>query len=123
MKRKLALAGLMGFLAYTGAYIFVYLWRAFRVDVTETPQTVVVWHGDPFVRSVLVAVLFLIGEVVLVFLALSRQHGTRSGEVRLRRDLWEWLEREAEETNDRPDRLVERAVATYRARLEGVRAG
>ncbi|MBI4260525.1 MAG: hypothetical protein HY658_08160 [Actinobacteria bacterium] len=121
MKRKIALAGLVGFLAYTGSYIFVYLWRAFRVDLDRSPDAVVIWHGDPFARSILVAVLFLIGLVVLVYVSLSRQHGARAGTVRLRDDLWEWLEHEADETNDRPERVAERAVAAYRSRLEGSR--
>jgi hypothetical protein len=121
MTRRLSLIALVAFLAYTGAYIFVYLWRAFRIDGREVAPTMGIFHGDPFARAILVAILFAIGLLVLVYLAIARQHGPRAGQVRFRRDLWEWLEREAEETNDSPERLAERAVASYRARMEGLR--
>lgn len=119
MRRKLSLVALVGFLGYTGAYIFVYLWRAFRVRATGPVRPVQIWHGDPFARAILVGVLFLIGLVILVYLALARTHGLRSGQVRFRQDLWDWLVRRAEETNDAPSRIAERAVAAYRSRVEG----
>lgn len=121
MNRKLALAVLVGFLVYTGAYIFVYLWRSFRLGQVDAVRSGGIWHGDPFARAIFVAVLFAIGLIVLVYVALTRQHGVRAGRVRLRPDLWEWLERESAETNESPSRLAERAVASYRARLEGTR--
>lgn len=121
MKEKLPIIALVGFLAYAGTFIFVYLWRAFR-GPEEAPQEIVqVWHGDPFMRAILVAILFLIGLVILVYVALARRHGARAGHVRVRDDLWQWLEEQAEETNESPNRLTERAVAAYRDRLEGTR--
>lgn len=84
MKRKLPLVVLVGFLAYTGAYIFVYLWRAFRIPLSPAVRPVSIWHGDPFARAILVAILFLIGLVILVYVALARSHGLRAGQVRLR---------------------------------------
>lgn len=115
----LSLAVLVGFLAYTGAYIFVYLWRAFRVDAPDEVPAVQIFHGDPFARAILVAVLFLIGLVVLVYIAIARQHGLRAGQVTLRSDLYAWLQEEAEGANEEPSRLAERAIAAYRARMEG----
>lgn len=122
MKRRLPLAVLVGFLAYTGAYIFIYLWRAFRVEAPAETRPVLIWHGDPFARAILVGVLFLIGLVILVSVLLARQHGFRAGQVRLRPDLWDWLVRESDEAGESPSRLVERAVASYRTRMEGLRS-
>jgi hypothetical protein len=121
MKRKLPLVVLAGFLVYTGAYIFVYLWRAFRIRVPGE-RAVLIWHGDPFARAILVSILFLIGLVILVHVAIARTHGFRAGQVRLRQDLWDWLVKESEETNESPSRLAERALVAYRARMEGSRA-
>lgn len=121
MRRKLAILTLGAFMLYTGAYIFVYLWRAFRIDLPQEVQPVFVHHADPFTRAVLVAVLFLIGLVVLVYLALARHHRLRSGQVSVRQDLWQWLVEQAEETNEPPSRLAERALSSYRTRLEGSR--
>lgn len=121
MKRRLPIAVLIAFLVYTGAYIFVYLWRAFQIEADGQVRPVLIWHGDPFARAILVAVLFLIGLVILVYIAIAKSHGLRAGQVRLRQDLWQWLIRESEETNESPARLVERAVAVYRARMEGLR--
>jgi hypothetical protein len=117
--RRMALGVLVGFLAYTGSYIFVYLWRAFRLDETEAARSSGIWHGDPFARALLVSVLFAIGLIVLVYVAITRQRGARQGQVRIRPDLWEWLERESAETNESPSRLADRAVSSYRTRLEG----
>jgi len=122
MKRKLPLVALVGFLVYTGAYMFVYLWRAFRIRTTAATRPVLIWHGDPFARAIFVAILFLIGLVTLVYVAMARSHGFRAGQVQLRQDLWQWLVRESEETNESPSRLAERAVVAYRARMEGPRA-
>lgn|GEM_PF-3352835 len=122
MKRKLPLVALAGFLAYTGVYIFVYLWRAFRIRATGDVRPVLIWHGDPFARAIFVAVLFLIGLVILVYVAIARSHGFRAGQVRLRQDLWDWLVKESEETNESPSRLAERALVAYRTRMDGLRA-
>ena len=54
MKRVLALIALVCFLIYTGVYIFVYLFRAFRIP-DSTGEVVQIWHGDPFARAILVA--------------------------------------------------------------------
>ncbi|MBI2238864.1 MAG: hypothetical protein HYU54_10135 [Actinobacteria bacterium] len=121
MKRKLPLVALVGFLAYTGSYIFVYLWRAFRIRSAGEVRPVLIWHGDPFARAILAAILFLIGLVILVYMAIARSHGVRAGQVRLRQDLWDWLVRESEEANESPSRLAERALVAYRARMEGLR--
>jgi hypothetical protein len=121
MRRRLPLVLLSLFLAYTGAYIFIYMWRAFQVE--EPPGGPVIaslFHGDNFARTILVAVLFQIGLTILIFLVLTRR-GMGGGQIRLRQDLWEWLSRESEETGETPNRLVERAVASYRTRMEGAR--
>ncbi len=121
LNRKIALGILLGFLAYTGVYIFVYLWRAFGLEKAEVVRNAGIWHGDPFARAILVSVFFAIGLIVLVCATITRQQGARSGHVRLRPDLWEWLERESAETNESPSRLADRAIAFYRSRLEGTR--
>jgi hypothetical protein len=116
MKRTLAVLTLTGFLLFTGSYIFVYLFRAFRVAEPQGVTPVYLWHGDPMTRAILVAVLFVLGLVLLLFLA-TISPGGRSGSIRIRSDLWEWLTQRASETNEDPDRLAERAIAAYRDRL------
>ena len=130
MKRQLsmvALVGLLGlltFLAYTGVYIFVYLFRAFRTPDPIPSEVVQVWHGDPFTRAILVAILFLIGLVVLLWVGITRGSiVSRGQQVRFRSDLWAWLVDQGELTNEAPERVAERAVSAYRARLEGVGEG
>ncbi len=118
MKRVLAVIALVIFLVYTGAYIFVYLFRAFRLP-EPVPGTVQIWHGDPFARAILVSVFFLIGLLILLFVMLMRPGAHRAGVIRLRPDLWEWLSAQGEMTNEAPERIGERAIATYRARIEG----
>ena len=73
MKRIVPLFFLIGFLAYTGAYILVYLFRAFRVGDPVAGEVVTVWHGDPMLRAILVAVLFLIGLVLVHGIERSRK--------------------------------------------------
>ncbi len=97
----------------------MYLWRAFRVEEPRDLPPVQIFHGDPFARAILVAVLFLIGLVVVVYIAITRQHGFRAGQVTLRSDLYAWLQEEAADANEEPSRLAERAIAAYRARMEG----
>ena len=119
-KRLVAIVSLVGFVGYTGAYIFIYLWRSFRVDKPDDLQYVAVWHGDDFSRSILVSILFLIGLVVMLHISLLRRQG-RIGQISLRPDIQEWLIYQAEESNEDPSRLADRAIGTYRASIEGVR--
>ena len=119
MKRILALTALICFLIYTGVYIFVYLFRAFRLPEAAA-GTVQIWHGDPFARAILVSVFFMIGLLIVLFLMLMRPGAHRAGVIRVRSDLWQWLVEQGERTNEAPDRIGERALATYRARIEGV---
>lgn len=121
-KRLLAMLSLLGFVIYTGVYIFVYLWRSFRVDRPADLQYVAVWHGDNFSRAILVAVLFLIGLVVMLHMSMLRRQG-RAGDISLRSDIQAWLITQADETNDDPSRLADRIIGTHRARLEGVGTG
>ena len=130
MRRQLpvvALIGLLGlltFLVYTGVYIFVYMFRAFRETEPIPGEVVQIWHGDPFTRAILVAVLFLIGLVVLLWVGVTRGNiVSRGQQVRFRSDLWAWLVDQGELTNEAPERVAERAVSAYRARLEGVSEG
>lgn len=116
MRRKIGALLLAGFLLYTGIYIFVYLARAFRVDHPRPLQHVAIYHGDEFSRTLLVAVLFLIGEVFAVYLALALRRRQR---VPVRDDLWAWLEARQELTGEPADSIAERALSQYRARLEG----
>jgi hypothetical protein len=118
--RQVAILALVGFMAYTGIYIFVYLWRSFRIDSPDGLNAVGIWHGDPFARAILVAVLFLMGLVVVLHVSLVRRQGGY-GQIKLRRDLHEWLVEQADEMNEPPSHLADRAIASYRARLEGTR--
>ncbi len=120
--RQVAILALVGFMAYTGLYIFVYLYRSFRIDGPDGVQAVGIWHGDPFARAILVAVLFLMGLVVVLHVSLVRRQGS-AGQIRLRGDLQEWLVEQADEMNELPSHLADRAIASYRARLEGTRTG
>ena len=118
MKRLAGVVLLLGFLLYTGTYVFVYLFRAFRLEEPANEAVVYVWHGDPMIRAVLVAVLFAIGLLLLLFLFLERSTARREGAVRLRPDLHDWLVTRAEATNETAEAIAERAVAAYRAALE-----
>ena len=64
--RQIATLALVGFMVYTGVYIFIYLWRSFRIDEPDGVNAVGLWHGDPFARAILVSVLFLMGLVVVL---------------------------------------------------------
>lgn len=118
MKRLLALIALVCFLVYTGAYIFVYLFRAFRLP-EPTGGAVQIWHGDPFARAILVAVFFMIGLLIVLFLMLMRPGAHRAGSMPVRPDLWQWLVEQGERTNEPPERIGERAIAMYQARVAG----
>ncbi len=119
MKRTLALIALICFLIYTGIYIFVYLFRAFRLPEPVTSGTVQIWHGDPMARSILVSVFFMIGLLVVLFVMLMRPGAHRAARVTVRPDLWEWLVEQGRRTNEAPERSGERAIAAYQARIEG----
>lgn len=119
MKRLLPLFALIGFLAYTGVYIIVYLMRAFRVPGRPDPGEVVrIWQGDTFMRALLVAMMFQIGLVVLLgFVELTRVRRPGSRGVRVRSDLWAWVQDRCAESGEAPEDVVDRAVAAYRDRL------
>ncbi len=119
MKRTLALIALICFLVYSGAYIFVYLFRAFRLPEPAGSATVQIWHGDPFSRAILVSVFFMIGLIVVLFVMLMRPGAHRAGRITLRPDLWDWLVEQGRRTNEAPERIGERAIAAYQARIEG----
>ncbi len=122
MKRMLALVALIIFLVYTGSYIFVYLFRAFRLPEPRSVP-VQIWHGDPFARAILVSVFFMIGLLIILFIMLTRPGAHRAGSITVRSDLWEWLTEQGERTNETPENIGERAIAIYRARLEGASPG
>lgn len=119
MRRTLAVVVLVGFLAASAVYLFIYLFRAFRLPAPANDVTVQVWHGDPMIRALLIAILFLIGLVLLLFVSISTSVARRTGSVQIRTDLWEWLKQQAEETNEDPNRIAERALAQYRQDVEG----
>ena len=124
MRRALSVVVLLGFLVFTGVFLFVYLFRAFRLPEPSADLTVYVWHGDPMIRAVLVAVLFLIGLVLMLFVSIATNAARRSGTIRIRSDLWDWLDKRAEETNEDRDQIAERAIAQYRDETEtGPRRG
>lgn len=118
MKRWFPIVVLVAVLVFTGLYIFVYLFRAFR-GPEPAGGTVEIWHGDPMARAILLAVLFLIGLVALAYLGVTRTFALRAGQLRVRPDQWEWLVRQGQETSEPPERIAERAIASYRSALEG----
>lgn len=127
MRKSMPVAALIGvlgvviFMLYTGAYIFIYMFRAFQTPNPVPGEVVEVWHGDPMTRAVFVAVLFLIGLLILVWFGLTRGEVISAGKaIRLRSDLWAWLVQQGDATNESPERVAERAIGAYRARLEGV---
>jgi hypothetical protein len=121
-RRKFLIVVLAGFLLYTGIYVFVYLARAFTLDPADVEYTLVnISHTDNFSRTILIAVFFVIGEVFAIYLALAR--GRRGKDVTVRKDLWEWLEAREELTGEPAEAVAHRAIAHYRARLEGGDAG
>jgi hypothetical protein len=119
MKRTLALLALICFLIYTGTYIFVYLFRAFRLPEPVTSGTIQIWHGDPFARAILVSVFFMIGLLFMLFFMLMRPGAHRAARITIRPDLWEWLVQQGQRTNEAPERIGERAIASYQARIDG----
>lgn len=117
MKRILPLFVLVGFLVYTGIYIVVYLIRAFRIGAPVPGQVVQVWHGDPFMRAILVTTLFILGLLVLIGFVELRV-ARRSGRgVRLRPDLEVWVRERSAETGEAVEEIVDRAVSAHRDRL------
>lgn len=117
MRKKVALLLLAAFMAYTGAFLFIYLWRAFNVEEARPVQLVGLHHADEFSRTLLVGILFLIAEVFLIYLALTASR--RRSSVDVRTDLWNWLRSREELTGEPADEIAERAIAAYRMRLEG----
>lgn len=117
MRKKAALVLLAGFLAYTGAYIFIYLYRAFTVEGLQPESYVGLHHADNFSRTLLVGILFLIAEVFALYLALATVRKRTS--VAVRADLWEWLRSREDLTGEPATEIAERAISTYRIRLEG----
>ena len=117
IRKKIALVLLTGFLAYTGAYVFIYLARAFSVEGLQPAEYVGLHHADNFSRTLLVGILFLIAEVFAVYLALATVRKRAS--VSVRPDLWEWLRAREELTGEPATEIAERAISTYRMRLEG----
>jgi hypothetical protein len=117
VKRLLTLIALLGFLVYTGAYVFVYLFRAFRLPEPVDEQVVLIWHGDPMTRAVLAAVFFAIGLIMLLFLSLTTGRSRGDNNVAIRSDLADWVNQRAEDTNETPGRVTERAIAAYRDRF------
>ncbi len=115
--RLAAILMLTGFLIATGTYVFIYLFRAFQAETAGGRPLVGIWHGDNFTRTILVAVLFLIGEVFAIYLALSRERG--AGHVNLRTDVWSWLSARSSLTGESAEHIAERAISLYRLRLEG----
>ena len=73
-------------------------------NTTQPPENVgevvQVWHGDPFIRAVLVAVLFLIGLVMLMSVSIMRWAPYRSGQIQIRPDLWEWLAERSDDSEE-----------------------
>lgn len=122
MKRALALIALIIFLIYTGSYIFVYLFRAFRLP-EPIHGPVQIWHGDPFARAILVSMFFMIGLLIVLFIMLMRPGAHRAGRIAVRPDLWQWLVEQGKRTNEPPERIGERAIAVYQARVEGIDSG
>ena len=118
MKRILPVLVLVGFLLYTGIYVFVYLFRAFRLEEPSGEAIVYVWHGDPMIRAVLAAVLFAVGLLLLMFVVVLRPASSQRGAVRLRSDLVEWLQQRSAATGETPEAVADRAVAAYRTSLE-----
>lgn len=116
MKRTIGILTLGGFMLYTGIYLFVYLTRAFRIERPDGLVHVGLYHGDNFSRVLLVAILFLIGEVFALYLALAARRPHR---IDVRADLWKWLKAREELTGEPADFIAERAISQYRIRLEG----
>lgn len=118
MKRVIAVLTLGGFMLYTGVFLFVYLSRAFQIDRPRPLEYVGLYHGDNFSRVLLVALLFLIGEVFALYLVLAARRPHR---VDVRSDLWRWLEAREDLTGEPASVIAERAISQYRFRLEGGR--
>lgn len=116
MKRIIGTLTLAGIMLYTAVYLFVYMTRSFRITRPQPLEYVGIYHGDNFARVILVAIIFLIGEVFIVYLAIAARRPHR---VNVRVDLWRWLRAREELTGEPADVIAERAIAQYRLRLEG----
>lgn len=116
VRRVIGTLTLGGIMLYMGIYLYVYMTRSFRVSRPDPLEYVGIYHGDEFARVILVAVLFLIAEVLAVYLAMASRRPHR---VDIRVDLWRWLKAREELTGEPADVIAERAIAQYRLRLEG----
>lgn len=77
-----------------------------------------IYHGDDL-RALLGLLLFVIGEVFVVYLAnAARRHHS----VSVQRELGPWLPSRAQPTGEPADRIAERAISAYRTRLEAAAA-
>ncbi|MBI2168267.1 MAG: hypothetical protein HYU28_02025 [Actinobacteria bacterium] len=115
-RRIIATMTLAAFMLYTAGFFFVYLRRSFAAGKPPALEYVGLYHGDNFSRVILVGLLFLIGEVFVVYLAITSRRPHR---VDVRVDLWRWLRAREELTGEPADVIAERAIAQYRLRLEG----
>ena len=68
-------------------------------------------------RAVLVSVFFAIGLIMLLFLSLTTGRSRGDNNVTIRSDLADWVNQRAEDTNETPGRVTERAIAAYRDRF------
>ncbi len=69
------------------------------------------FRGNHWDQFTMLAVLAGVGLVALVI------ESRRSTSVRLRPDLFRWVEEHAAQTDDETRRVVDRAVASYRAEM------
>ena len=115
--RKLTVFALVVFVTTSSGYMLVYLGRALRLDGPS--ETVVrLWHGDDLARSILLAVFIVLAVLLLGILWLSRLIRGEAGSVKLRRELADWLETRAADSQESTQVVAERAIAMYRAQLE-----
>lgn len=116
LRRVIGTLTLGGFMVYMGVFLYVYMTRSFRIPRPRPLEYVGIYHGDNFARVILVAILFLMAEVFVVYLAIATRRPHR---VDVRVDLWRWLKAREELTGEPADVIAERAIAHYRLRLEG----
>jgi len=116
MRRLVGSITLAVFMAYMGAYLYVYMTRSFQIDRPRPLEYVGLYHGDNFSRVLLVGILFLMAEVFVVYLAIAARRPQR---VDVLVDLWRWLKAREQLTGEPAAVIAERAIAQYRLRLEG----
>lgn len=81
----------------------------------------VAWNRTKTTASliVLATAVIMIGLLIVLFVMLMRPGAHRAGSMAVRPDLWQWLVEQGERTNESPERIGERAIATHRARIAG----